>query len=141
MGKTDSVSYPEYLGEPARLPGRGEPARPARIRDWPHSEWLAVGAVCFGAITSSLDSGVITVAYPKLETELNRPLSQIVWIVLISQLTVVSTLVLFGKRGDYIGRKRVYLDGFVLFILGAVACSLSVGYWMLLSARVVQALG
>jgi MFS family permease len=135
------VGFPDYLGEPARLPGRGEPARPARIRDWPHSEWLAVGAVCFGAITSSLDVGVVTVAYPKLEADLHRPLSQIAWIVLISQITVVATLVLFGKRGDYLGRKRVYLDGFVLFIAGAVACALSVGYVVLLAARVVQALG
>jgi MFS family permease len=135
------VSYPEYLGEPAKLPGRGEPARPAFIRDWPHAEWLAVAAVCFGAVTSSLDNGVITVAYPRLESQLHRPASQVAWIVLISLLTVVSTLVLFGQRGDYVGRKRVYLDGFVVFIGGAIACAASVGYLMLLAARVVEALG
>jgi MFS family permease len=111
------------------------------IRDWPHAEWLAVAAVCFGAVTSSLDNGVLTVAYPRLESQLHRPASQIAWVVLISLLTVVSTLVLFGQRGDYVGRKRVYLDGFVVFIAGAIACAASVGYAMLLVARVVQALG
>jgi MFS family permease len=135
------VSYPDYLGEPAKLPGRGEPARPARIRDWPHSEWLAVAAVCFGAITSSLDTGVVTIAYPKLGHELHRPLSQIAWLVLASQLTVVATLVLFGKRADTVGRKRVYIDGFILFLAGAIACALAPNFAFLIGARIVEALG
>lgn len=135
------MSYPEYLGEPAELPGRGESARPARIREWPHAEWLAVSAVAFGAITTSLDTGVVTIAYPQLGHQLHRPLSQIAWLVLVSQLTVVSTLVLFGKRADTVGRKRVYLDGFVLFLIGAAACALAPNFDLLLVARVVEALG
>jgi MFS family permease len=135
------VSYPDYLGEPAQLPGRGESARPARVRDWPHAEWLAVAAVSFGALTTSLDTGVVTIAYPQLAHQLHRSLSQIAWLVLVSQLTIVTTLVLFGKRADTVGRKRVYLDGFMLFLVGAVACAVAPNFYFLLGARVLEALG
>ncbi len=135
------MTFPEYLGQPAELPGRGEPARSARVRSWPHAEWLAVAAVGFGAITSSLDVGVITVSYPRFVHQLHRPLSQIAWLVLATQLTVVATLVLFGRRADAVGRKRVYLDGFVLFVIGAAACALSPNFACLIAARIVEALG
>jgi MFS family permease len=135
------VSFPDYLGEPVEVPGRAEPARPVFIRQWRHAEWLAVAAVCFGAITSSLDSGVITVSYPRLVHSLGRPLSEVAWIGLAPLITVVSTLIFFGKRADTLGRKRVYLDGFVVFLIGAVACSLSPSFGILIAARVVEALG
>ena len=141
MRKTHEVTYPDYLGEPAQLPRRQESARPSRIREWPHAEWLAVMAVGLGAVTSSLDNGVVTVSYPKFVEALHRPLSQVALLVLVSQLTVVSTLVLFGKRAGSLGRKRVYVDGFVLFLVGAVACSLAPNFALLLVARCVEALG
>ncbi len=136
------MDYPDYLGAPAQLPGRGESARPAVIRNWRHAEWLAVAAVCFGAITSALDSGVITVSYPRFVHVMHRPLSQVSWLGLAPLITVVATLILFGKRADAVGRKRVYIDGFAMFVLGALGCFLcATSFYALVAFRVVEALG
>ena len=136
------MSYPEYLGEPAELPGRAERARPRSIREYRHAEWLAVTAVCLGAVMSQIDNGVITVAYPTLVEKLERPLSEVVWIGLAPFVVMVATLLLFGRRADTLGRKRVYVDGFIIFLVGAVAATLSAHHFaILLIARSVSALG
>ena len=136
------MSYPEYLGEPAKLPGRAERARPARIRELRHAEWLAVTAVCLGAVMSQIDNGVITVAYPTLVEKLHRPLSEVVWVGLTPFVVMVATLLLFGRRADTLGRKRVYVDGFVIFLVGAVAATVAAHHFkFLLVARGVSALG
>lgn len=136
------MTFPDYLGEPATLPGRKERARPAVIRDWRFAEWLAVVAVCLGAFTSQLDNGVVTVAYPRLVHELHRPLSQVAWIGMAPFVTIVATLLLFGRRADTVGRKRVYVDGFVFFLAGAAGSFFCVrNFPLLLISRIVEALG
>lgn len=140
--KTDGVSYPDYLGAPADLPGRAERARPARIREFKYAEWLAVTAVCLGAVMSQIDNGVITVAYPTLVEKLHRPLSEVVWIGLAPFVVMVATLLLFGRRADTLGRKRVYVDGFVIFLIGDFAAAATAHHFALLViARSVSALG
>mgnify|MGYP003334695598 FL=1 len=136
------MSFPEYLGEPAELPGRQERPRPPRIRDFAHAEWLAVAAVCLGAATSQVDNGVVTVAYPRLVNVLGRPLSEVVWIGLVPFVTLVATLLLFGRRADALGRKKVYVNGFVVFITGAlVSTAFAKNFPLLLVGRGIGALG
>ena len=136
------MTYPDYLGEPARLPGRQERPRPDRIREFAHAEWLAVVAVCLGAATSQVDNGVVTVAYPRLVSVLHRPLSEIVWIGLVPFVTLVSTLLLFGRRADSLGRKKIYVNGFVVFVAGAVlSAAFAKNFPLLLAGRAVGALG
>ena len=136
------MTYPDYLGEPARLPGRQERPRPDRIREFAHAEWLAVVAVCLGAATSQVDNGVVTVAYPRLVSVLHRPLSEIVWIGLVPFVTLVSTLLLFGRRADSLGRKKIYVNGFVVFVAGAVlSTAFAKNFPLLLAGRAVGALG
>ncbi|MBU6233909.1 MAG: MFS transporter [Acidobacteria bacterium] len=136
------MSFPDYLGEPAELPGRQERPRPARIRDFAHAEWLAVAAVCLGAATSQVDNGVITVAYPRLVSVLGRPLSEVVWIGLVPFVTLVATLLLFGRRADSLGRKKVYVNGFVVFITGALmSTAFAKTFPLLLLGRGIGALG
>ena len=91
---------------------------------------------------SQIDNGVITVAYPTLVEKLHRPLSEVVWIGLAPFVVMVATLLLFGRRADTLGRKRVYVDGFIIFLVGAVAATLSAHHFViLLVARSVSALG
>ena len=136
------MNYPDYLGEPAQLPGRQERPRPTRIREFAHAEWLAVMAVCLGAATSQVDNGVVTVAYPRLVEVLHRPLSEIVWIGLVPFVTLVSTLLLFGRRADSLGRKKVYVNGFVVFVTGAMlSTAFAKNFALLLVGRAIGALG
>ena len=136
------MSFPDYLGEPAKLPGRQERPRPDKIREFAHAEWLAVMAVCLGAATSQVDNGVVTVAYPRLVDVLGRPLSEIVWIGLVPFITLVATLLLFGRRADSLGRKKVYVNGFVVFVTGALlSTAFAKNFPLLLVGRAVGALG
>lgn len=62
--------------------------------------------------------------------------------VLLSYMLVTSsTLVLFGRLGDLIGQKRVYVMGFALFGMSSIACALAPAFWALIAARAVQGLG
>ena len=90
---------------------------------------------------SQLDTGMVTVAYPTLHRAFRVPVSTVVWVGLSMLLTVVAPLVAFGKRADMWGRKRVYVDGFVVFILGAVAAAFSQSFAWLIVARVVEGVG
>jgi EmrB/QacA subfamily drug resistance transporter len=137
----DASDYPEYLGMPAELPGRPERPRPARLRRHPNAHWLAVAAVCLGAFMSQLDTGMVTVAYPTLHRAFDVPISSVIWVGLASLLTSVATLVAFGRRADMFGRKRVYVDGFVVFVAGAVAAALAQSFAWLLVARMVEGIG
>lgn len=140
--QTNGVTYPDYLGEPAHLPGRQERPRPPRVRAFAHAEWLAVMAVCLGAATSQVDNGVVTVAYPRLVEVLDRPLSEIVWIGLVPFVTLVATLLLFGRRADSLGRKKVYVNGFVVFVVGAaLSTAFAKNFSLLLFGRAIGALG
>ena len=99
-------------------------------------------AVCLGAATSQVDNGVVTVAYPRLVEVLHRPLSEIVWIGLVPFVTLVSTLLLFGRRADSLGRKKVYVNGFVVFVTGALlSTAFAKNFSLLLVGRAIGALG
>jgi EmrB/QacA subfamily drug resistance transporter len=135
------VDYPDYLGAHAEVPGRAERARSSRLRRHPNSYWLAVAAVCLGALVSQLDTGMVTVAYPTLHRAFSVPVTSVIWVGLSTLLTVVATLVAFGRRSDVFGRKRVYVDGFVVFTVGACAASLAGSFAVLLAARVVEGVG
>jgi EmrB/QacA subfamily drug resistance transporter len=123
------------------VPGRPERARPDWLRRHPKSYWFAVGAVCLGALMSQLDTGMVTVAYPTLHRAFRIPVSSVVWVGLSTLLTVVATLVAFGKRADMWGRKRVYVDGFAVFIAGAIAAALAQSFAWLIVARVTEGIG
>jgi EmrB/QacA subfamily drug resistance transporter len=62
--------------------------------------------------------------------------------VALSYLLTVSTLLLvFGRLGDMIGLRRVYLTGFAVFVLGSLACALAWSIGSLIAFRALQALG
>ena len=56
-------------------------------------------------------------------------------------LVTASTLVLFGRLGDVLGQKRIYLTGFAIFGLSSLACAFAPSLGWLIAARAVQALG
>jgi len=118
-----------------------ELARPSSIRSWSRAPWLAVGAVCLGAMMAQIDSSIVTLAYPTLQRHFRVSLGAVTWVGLAYLLTVVGTLVAFGRFSDMFGRKLIYVYGFVVFLLGSVLCGLAPNLWVLVASRVVQALG
>jgi EmrB/QacA subfamily drug resistance transporter len=118
-----------------------EVPRPVSIRSWRFAPWLAVAAVCLGALMSQIDSSIVTLAYPTLQRHYDVSLGAVTWVGLAYLLTVVATLVAFGRLSDMFGRKLIYVYGFVLFLVGSVACGMAPSLGLLVVSRVLQAMG
>jgi len=118
-----------------------EAPRPARVRDWPHAHWLAVAAVCLGAFMGQLDASITTLAFPALERDFGSSPAGVEWVALSYLLVLVSLLTPVGRLSDALGRKALYLWGFVVFTATSAACGLAGTLWLLVAMRAVQAVG
>jgi len=118
-----------------------EPPRPAAIRQNPRAPWFAVGSVCVGAFMGQLDASIVTLAFPALGREFHTGLAAVEWVSLAYLLTLVGLLAAAGRLSDVLGRKLIYLYGFVVFTAASAACGLAPTLGLLVLFRVVQAAG
>ena len=135
------VSEPEA---PHRVTPRmlTEPRRPARIRALPlGAPWLAVGTVCVGAFMGQLDASIVTTALPVIRINLHASIASVEWVVLVYVLVLAGTVAAVGRIADRVGRKLLYTYGFGIFVVGSAACALAPSLGLLVSRRLVQAVG
>ncbi len=118
-----------------------EPARPAFVREHRLAPWLAVGTVCFGAFMGQLDASIVTVAFPALQRQFGTHLAATSWVSLAYLLALTALLVPVGRWSDRVGRKLVYLYGFIVFAAASAGCGLAPSLGVLIALRVVQAVG
>ena len=118
-----------------------EPARPERIRRWPHAWLLAVGTVCFGAFMGQLDASIVTLTYRPVEEHFRAGLAGVEWVSLSYLLTLTALLIPVGRWSDRRGRKLSYLQGFIVFTVASAACGLAPSLITLIGARIVQGAG
>ncbi len=103
--------------------------------------WLALVVVCFGQLMIVLDSTIVNVALPAIQRDLHFSQANLTWVVNAYLITYGSFLLLAGRAGDLLGRKRVFLAGVVVFTLGSVLCGLAYDPTTLILARFAQGLG
>jgi EmrB/QacA subfamily drug resistance transporter len=103
--------------------------------------WIALGVVCLAMLMNTLDGSVVNVALPAIQRDLDIAQADLTWIVNAYLITFGSFLLLAGRLGDLIGRKRVFLGGVTLFTLASVLCGLAEDEKLLIAARFVQGLG
>jgi MFS family permease len=118
-----------------------EAPRPAVVRDHPFAPWFAVGTVCFGAFMGQLDASIVTVAFPALQRQYGTSLAAVQWVSLAYLLALTALLVPAGRWSDRIGRKLMYLYGFVIFTAASAACAIAPSLGALIVLRLVQATG
>lgn len=90
---------------------------------------------------SALDMSIVNTVLPIITKEFNAKVNHTEWVALVYLLLVSGLLPSFGRLGDLIGHKKVYLAGFSLFITGSLFCVLSDSIIGLILSRAVQALG
>ena len=112
-----------------------EPAPSSRRR------WLALVVVCFGQLMIMLDSTIVNVALPSIQRDLSFTQSELTWVVNAYLIAYGSFLLVAGRAGDLIGRKKVFLAGVLLFTAASVASGLSHGSTGLVIGRFLQGLG
>jgi EmrB/QacA subfamily drug resistance transporter len=114
--------------------GRGGP-------DGDRRRWVALGVVCLAMLMNSLDGSIVNVALPNIQQSLHFTQSGLTWVVDAYLITFGSFLLMAGRLGDLIGRKKVFLFGVALFTLASIACGSADTQTMLVAARFVQGIG
>ena len=104
-------------------------------------KWLVFGAIAVGSFLSVIDYGSVLVALPAIETHFDSDLPTVQWIVVGHALVISILLLPMGRLGDMIGRKRVYVGGFVIFVASSAVAGFSVDLFMLIGAKVIHGVG
>gem|GEM_PF-430161 len=103
--------------------------------------WLVLLMVMGGVFLSTMDSGMVNIALPTIMRSFSVGLAETNLVVIVYLLTITATLVFWGKISDRYGKGNVYLSGVLIFCIGAISCSFSIGFERLLLSRFVQAIG
>jgi EmrB/QacA subfamily drug resistance transporter len=103
--------------------------------------WIALIVVCMAMLMSALDSSIVNVALPSIQRQLHFSQSNLTWVVDAYLIAFGSFLLLAGRLGDLLGRKKVFLSGVALFTVSSLVCALSQSQAMLITARFFQGMG
>ncbi len=103
--------------------------------------WIALIVVCFAMLMNILDQTIVNVALPTIQRDLHFSQASLAWVIDAYLITFAGTLLLAGRLGDLIGRKKVFLVGVALFTSASIACGAAESQALLISARFVQGLG
>jgi EmrB/QacA subfamily drug resistance transporter len=106
-----------------------------------HSRRLALYVLCVGMLMIVLDTTVVNVALPSIQSDLHFTGSGLAWVVNAYLIAFGGLLLLAGRAGDLFGRRRVFLSGVVLFTAASFLCGIAQNQEMLVAARFVQGVG
>jgi EmrB/QacA subfamily drug resistance transporter len=103
--------------------------------------WVALYVLCVGMLMIVLDVTVVNVALPSIQDDLRFSTASLAWVVNAYLIAFGGLLLLAGRFGDLIGRRRIFLAGVCLFTLASLACGLADSRSQLIAARFVQGIG
>src|SRR5882762_1678322 len=102
--------------------------------------WMILLTVIMGTFLGRLDQTIVNLALPKIINDFNISVAAAGWIATAYILANAVFVPIWGKLGDTIGRKRVYILGFSIFIFGSVLAGLSWNLPSMIVFRVIQAI-
>ncbi len=88
-----------------------------------------------------IDGGIVNVALPAIQRDLGFSQPDLAWVVNAYLIAFGGLLLLSGRLGDLLGRKRVFVAGLILFTASSLVCGLATGQGMLVAGRFVQGVG
>jgi EmrB/QacA subfamily drug resistance transporter len=112
-----------------------------RIAPSTDSRWLALFVLCAGFLLIVVDMTVVNVALPSIRRDLGFSQAGLAWVVNGYLIAYGGLLLLAGRLGDLIGRKRIFLVGLATFTAASLLCGLSFNQPLLIAARFVQGIG
>ena len=112
----------------------GEAARPRRLG-------LALAVIATAQLMVVLDATIVNVALPRIQDALHFSGTNLEWVVNAYALAFGGLLLLGGRSGDLLGRRRIFMAGIALFALASLAGGFATDQAWLLIARVIQGVG
>ncbi|MEU8012384.1 MFS transporter [Micromonospora parva] len=103
--------------------------------------WPALLVLCAGSLMIILDGTVVAVALPAVQRDLGFTAAGLAWVVNAYLVAFGGLLLLAGRLGDLLGRRRVFLAGVALFTVASLACAVATGPALLVGARFGQGVG
>src|ERR671936_2118174 len=103
--------------------------------------WATLAVVCLAQLMIVLDVTIVNVALPSIQRDLHFSQANLTWVVNAFLVTFGSFLLLAGRLGDLVGRKRVFLAGLVTFTVASLLCGLAPTQGALIGARFLQGIG
>jgi len=103
--------------------------------------WIALVVVCFGQLMIVLDSTIVNVALSSIQRDLHFSQASLTWVVNAYLITYGSFVLLAGRAGDLVGRKKVFLTGVFLFTAASVLCGFAQDPGLLIAGRFLQGAG
>jgi EmrB/QacA subfamily drug resistance transporter len=116
-------------------------AAPPTVHGHAVNPWLVLVLVCMAQFMVILDATIVNVALPSIQADLEMSDADLQWIVNAYTLVFGGFLLLGGRAGDLVGRKRVFLVGVVIFSVASLLNGLATSSEMLIVCRGLQGLG
>ncbi|HUA73160.1 MAG TPA: MFS transporter [Solirubrobacteraceae bacterium] len=113
----------------------------AQVASSDRRRWVALAVLCLGQLMMVLDSTIVNVALPSIQHDLHFSQGSLTWVMNGYLITFGGFLLLAGRLGDLVGRKKVFLTGLVMFTAASVLCGVAQDQTMLIVARLLQGVG
>jgi EmrB/QacA subfamily drug resistance transporter len=105
------------------------------------TRWLALYVLCVGMLMIVLDATIVNVALPSIQDDLGFSQSSLAWVVNAYLIAFGGLLLLAGRIGDLIGRRRIFMIGLTVFTAASLLCAVAQSQEVLIGARFVQGVG
>src|SRR5438876_11334383 len=105
------------------------------------NRWVVLVLICLAQFMVILDATIVNVALPSIQKDLGLSEANLQWIINAYTLVFGGFLLLGGRAGDLLGRKRLFLIGLVIFTGASLLDGLAVSSGMLIGSRALQGLG
>ncbi|WP_353648718.1 MDR family MFS transporter [Nakamurella sp. A5-74] len=102
--------------------------------------WIIFSALLAGMLLSSLDQTIVSTALPTIVGKLGGVEHQ-AWVTTAYLLATTIVMPIYGKLGDVLGRRRLFLIAIAIFTLGSAGAAFAGSFWTFIAARAIQGLG
>ncbi|MDY0908589.1 MDR family MFS transporter [Microbacterium sp. CFBP9034] len=102
--------------------------------------WIIFSALIAGMLLASLDQTIVSTAMPTIVGELGGVEHQ-VWITTAYLLATTIVMPIYGKFGDVLGRRNLFLIAIAIFTVASIGCAFASDFWMFVVFRAMQGLG
>ncbi|WP_165436233.1 MFS transporter [Amycolatopsis suaedae] len=103
--------------------------------------WAVLAILCTSLLLVSIDATVLHMALPALSADLHPTATEQLWIIAIYSLLAAPLLLAFGTLGDYFGRRRILVIGYVVFGLASLAVAFAPNVPVLIASRALLGAG
>ncbi|MEU1494559.1 DHA2 family efflux MFS transporter permease subunit [Streptomyces sp. NPDC005776] len=117
------------------------PTVPAPASPSSRSRRLALGVIATGLLMTVLDGSIVTVALPTIQNDLGFTPAGLSWVVNAYLIAFGGLLLLCGRLGDLLGRRRMFLAGTAVFTAASVLAGTAGSPALLITARFLQGVG